>query len=302
MPTDLFAATPANACPAYANLRGAGDEHCRAGREHCEELWRDFEPLADPNFAVEFALHVQERWFEMYLTVALMRLGLDITCPKPGPDILLRLDGRRVWIEAVCATAGEAGRRDSVPQPRYTRIDEPAIVRDVPWDEMTLRVRSALAAKGARFQDYLRNGHLAPDDALVVAINVHSIPGAWVDMGDLMMRALYGRGDLVLTIDRDTGVVVGSRHQRLSSIPKKSTGAEVGIQPFIDGSIPHIAAVIGSRADACNRPIRLGDDLLLLPNLTARMPISAGSLQIGEEWVFVQDKDGWQGQLRSYVA
>lgn len=45
----LFAATPANACPAYKNLRNAARGHPREGREHCEDLWRDFEPHADPN-------------------------------------------------------------------------------------------------------------------------------------------------------------------------------------------------------------------------------------------------------------
>ncbi len=45
----------------------------------------------------------------MYLTCALMeeagQRGYSLRCPKPGPDILLEVNRKRIWIEAVMATA-----------------------------------------------------------------------------------------------------------------------------------------------------------------------------------------------------
>lgn len=300
----LFTDTPANACPAYNSLRNATGDHRLAGRQHCDDLWRDFRPLADANFAAEFPVHLHERWFEMYLTVALIRAGLNVTCPKPGPDILLTLNnGQRIWIEATCATAGAAGLPDSVPPPQYAQPGQPPVVTSRPTEQMALRIRNALSTKEAVFRGYLTAGIVAPTDVLAVAINVHAVHGLWADMGDLMMRSLYGVGDLVLTINRDTGTVVDSHHDQLTHIAKKSTGAPVGVQPFIDESVSHISAVIGSRADACNLPRhRLGDDLALFPDLTATVGWPTGAVKLGEEWNFTQDAAGWNGQRTSYLV
>ena len=120
-------------------------------------------------------------------------------------------------------------------------------------------------------------------------------------MGDLMMRSLYGVGDLVLTLNRDTGAVVGSHHDQLTHISKRSTGAPVGVRPFIDGGLPHISAVIGSRADAVNLPGRLGDDLAVFPNLTPAVSWPVGAVPLGEEWDFVTAADGWDGKRVSYI-
>lgn len=298
----LFAANPANACAAYTGLRDGTHARQQAGRAHCDDLWRDFAPLADPNFAAEFAVHLHERWFEMYLTVALLRSGLSVTCPKPGPDILLTLaGGQRIWIEATCATPGQPGLPDSVPAPQYTALGQPPVVTSRPTEQMALRIRNAVSTKEAVFRGYVTAGIVAATDVQAIAINVHAVHGLWADMGDLMMRSLYGVGDLVLTVDRSTGTVVDQRHDPLAHIAKKSTGAAVGVQPFIDGSLPHISAVIGSRADAVNLPDRrLGDDLTLFPNLTCSAAWPTGTVTLGEEWSFTPGTDGWDGKRINY--
>lgn len=92
---------------AYEGMYRPSGDHFRVlskARAHCEDLWIDFQEFADPNFRAEFAYRTHERWFEMYLTVSLIRAGHKVICRKPGPDILLKEDGRRIWIEATCAT------------------------------------------------------------------------------------------------------------------------------------------------------------------------------------------------------
>ncbi|MDH3714201.1 MAG: hypothetical protein OET44_10185 [Gammaproteobacteria bacterium] len=296
----LFAEAPQNACPAYTNLRNATDGPCRSGREHCEDLWNDFALLADKNFLVEFPVRFHQRWFEMYLTVALMRLGMAVQCPKPGPDILVTVDGRRVWIEAVCASPGAAGKPDSVPEPEYVRAGDNPIVSSVPKDQMVLRLRNSLAEKQTQYQRYLDSGIVNQDDILAVAINVHAVHGLWANMGDIVMRALYGVGDLVVSLDRNTGTIVSSHHAQVSSIEKKLSGAQVGVEPFTDSSMPHIAAVLGSRADAVNLPQRLGDDCALYPNLSSMVSWRPNTIRFGEEWTFVESDEGWDGSRTSH--
>lgn len=297
----LFANDPDNACVAYKNIRAATNPHTVAGRAHCEDLWKDFEPLADEHFISEFPIRFHERWFEMYLTVALQRAGLNIECPKPGPDVLLHAGDRRCWIEAVCATPGEPGHPDAVPEPVIAAMGDKPVVTEIPQDKIVLRLRNSLEEKARKYESYLKSGIVSEDDLLLVALNVHAVPHAWKDMEDFMMKALYGVGNLVIRMDRDTGAIVGSEHEQIATVAKLATGAEVGVQPFIDGSMGHVTGILGSRADAVNRKGRLGDDFNCLPNLTADRLWPGGVIQLGEEWIFEEADGEWQGQRRSYI-
>jgi hypothetical protein len=293
----LFEAEPENACRAYINLRNADDdERALAARDRCDRLWRDFAPFADRHFLTEFPARLHERWFEMYLTVALLQAGLDVQCPKPGPDVLLTVDQRRIWIEAVCASAGVPGALDSVPEPDYATLREKPVVTELPRDQMVLRIRNSLAAKDVKFQEYIESGIVGAEDICVTAINVHAIPRAWPDMRDLMMTALYGVGNLVVTLDRETGDIVSTHHEQITSISKQASGAAVGVQPFTDGSMSHISAVIGSNTDAGNLSGRFGDDFGVYPNVTSTVPWIAGAIPLGEEMIFREIEDAWRGE------
>jgi len=298
----LFFATPINACPAYNNLRAARSENSAAAREHCEDLWRTFEPFADEHFLTQFPLSLHERWFEMYLAVSLIRAGYNVQCPKPGPDVLLTIGDQRIWIEAVCAKAGEAGLPDSVPQPQFAVDGEEPVMRRTPKDQMTLRIRNSLHVKEQKFRHYLYNNIVRPTDVTVISINVHDVPYAWVDMDELMQRSLYGLGDIAFAVNRNTRAIEDRRRLHRPVIEKQSTREPVEVQPFIDGSMAHISAVLGSREDAGNLPSRLGDGFALFPNLTATIPWPSNSISLGEEWLFEQAADGWTMQRRGYIA
>lgn len=288
----LFDTRPDNACPAYLNLQAAENEFCQAGREHCLDLWNDFEPFADEHFRIQFPVHLHERWFEMYLTVALIRANFDVQCPKPGPDILLTIGNRRIWIEATCASAGEPGRPDSVPPPHISELGDPVLVVNRPTDAMTLRIRNSLDIKARKFHDYVANGIVEQFDITVVAINIHDIPNAWMDMDDLMRRTLYGLGNITVKIDPRTNSILDQGHEHRREISKRSSGNKVNLQPFNDGSLSHISAVLGSSEDVVNRPNRLGDCFGLFPNLVAAIPWLEGTIRLGNEWIHSMEPNG----------
>ncbi len=75
-----------------------------------------------------------------------------------------------------------------------------------------------------------------------------------------VFRALYGVADQVIDIELSTGghpEADGTSNEQLLAINKHSSGAPVGTQPFIDGSMPTIAGAIVSvhnSGGAAHRP------------------------------------------------
>ena len=141
-------------------------------KAHCEDLWCDFAEHANERFCKEFRLHFHQRWFEMYLTVSLIRTGLTVEYRNRecGPDILLTVAKRRVWIEAACMTEGLAGKPDSVPPLEHGKVV------DVPIKQYVMRIRHSLDAKAKQFRRYLQDGVVRHGDVLVIAINGGDIP------------------------------------------------------------------------------------------------------------------------------
>ena len=255
---------------------------------HCEDLWRDFREHADSHFVSEFCRHFHQRWFEMYLAVSLLRRGFDVRSQDTGPDILLETDGGRICIEAVCATAGEIGHTDSVPKAPLGKAFT------VPVRQYVLRIRSALEDKARKFNRYLEEKIVCEDDNLAIAINIYGIDGIIAGMDDVVMRALYGRGDLVLTIDKYTREPKNVSRQPITKVFKKS-GSAVGTIPFVDFSLAHISSALVFWGNAANRPGRLGDDCVLYPNLSCRNSWQQGTIAMGREWRFTPGEDGWEG-------
>ena len=290
----FYEALPIPCSKAYENMHTPkGDDfdtRYAMARAHCEDLWTDFRCLADSNFKREFAINTHQRWFEMYLTVSLKRAGHRVECPKPGPDVLLHLDDRRIWIEAVCATSGKPGLPDSVPPPVFGQLTQE------PTEQYVLRIRNALDEKQRKYRTYIQNGIVSCEDVTCVAINVYDVYGLDPYVDSHIKRSLYGVGDHLVELNRRTGGIVDSGYGHVVSI-RKSSGADVPVEPFIDNSLKHVSAVLASHMNAFNRPSRPGDDFVLYPNLTAKNRWPQSVLNVGKEWRFEESDDEWNGTL-----
>lgn len=294
-PPDLFALNPADADRAYANIRNLADsEMAVACRRACEELWADYWRDADEHFLAEFPKRFHQRWFEMHLTVALKRLGLNATCPKPGPDVLVEANGRRVWIEATAPTGGAQNNQDAVPEPQAGSAFW------VPKKEIVLRVAGAIDAKAKAFQQYIRDGRVRPDDACIIAVNVRAVPHAAYDAADYFQGALYAVGDEYVLIDRDSLNITGAGFHRRPEV-QRARGAVVDTQMFLTDRYRHVSAVIGSWADVANGPTRLGDDFLIFPNPCAAVPYPTGLIERGREWLLTAEGEGWRPEVRDHI-
>jgi hypothetical protein len=237
-------------------------------------MWRLFAPLADPGFAqrlLPFDFH--RRWFEMYMGATLVSAGLEVSAPTPGrgPDFQILADGRRIFIEAVCPTAGDPEHDDAVPEPVYTEAHGESQAVQVPTDLITLRIASVVRAKLDAFDRYRRTGLVTAEDACIVAVNPREVPHAWADAKEYFYRSLYGVGNRFAVIDTQTREVVrtGREHRTLLI---RSGGAAEAVAPLLDPNHADVSAILGSAADAWNMREPFGDDFLLMPHAGARVP------------------------------
>ena len=252
---------------AYDAVRTA--PHLQHARVLIESLWEKFRPLSDAHFQSDALKHFHQRFWEMYLACALIDNGIDLKRHGgAGPDFYFEKNNKRVWVEAVAPTRGEGP--DRVPKPSY------GVSVSVPTKKVTLRIISAIHDKHRKMEADVDKGIIGPDDAVILAINIHQIPHAYVGRTvPYILKAVFPIGPLSVSIDRTSGTVIDSIHAYEPSLSKAS-GSSVSKEIFLDPRYSRISAVISSGVDCVNSPQRIGGDFLVVhnPNAAHCMPIS----------------------------
>lgn len=302
---ELFHQKPSDTCSkAYHNLYEPSSEGSAQARRLCEELWRDFYDLADSQFRNRFPdeLEFHQRWFEMYLGATLRRAGLNVTAPKPGPDVRVLVDGAQIYIEAVAPTGGHPLHADAVYEPVYVDSDGTPRAVEVPSRQITLRVANAFREKADAFDGYRHKGYVGVSDPCIIAINLHDIPHAWADPQEYWHRSLYGVGNRFIWVDQTGHAVAAGREHRAQLM--RATGAKEDVAPLLDTRHAGISGVLGSAADAGNVPNPIGDDFQLMPHAAAQSPYPKGLIKRGVELVLhpVMKGQNWDIETIDYGA
>jgi hypothetical protein len=280
---ELFAAEAPEGCAlTYRNLIRPKHRGAVAARQRCEEMWRAFEPFADPNFLERLPFEFHQRWFEMYLGASLVTAGIEVRAPKPGPDFEISAGSQRIFIEAVAPTPGNPQHADAVSEPVYVDVEGRAIAVEVPHDLITLRIASAVRAKLDVFDRYRSRGLVSANDACIVAVNLRDIPQAWADSKEFFFRAVYGMGNRVLVIDPAARKIVAAGREHRMILPRASGAAEA-VAPMLDPEHADVCAILGSAADVGNVPDLLGDDFVIMPHASAQVPFPRGFFGRGVE-------------------
>lgn len=284
MPRDLFKVDDPHADLSYVNVRAPRHRGAERARYNCDELWREFEPYASSHFLDEFPYRFHQRWFEMYLTVALVRAGLNVECPATAaPDVQIRYaHGRVLWVEAIAPTGGDESNPDRVEHFRLSP-GESSVAGYVPRDQVTMRVSSALSTKADKLRTYRDRGVIGPNDQAVIAVNVRDIPHGVLDAQTYGLAATYGVGPQYVVIDRDTAEAVDSGYQHHPQL-LRTNGALVDAAPFLHDGFAHVAGALISSADAANCPAPMGLDFMVLPNPYAAPAYTERQLPVGREW------------------
>jgi hypothetical protein len=253
----------------YSNTR----DHPRGAdsRDFCEALWRRYAPLADPHFRQNAQTQFLQRFWEMYLAVALLDRGLPVTRHgNEGPEFFVPLGTQRLWIEAVAPGPGEGP--DRVPEIAFGRF----IAVNVPVEKILLRFTNALAEKRARYAAAVSKGIISRDDLYLLAINGRGIP--YAPHGDdsipYFVQAFLPFGPITLEVDVETFEIARSFRAYRPDV-RKLKGADVSTRTFLDSEDSFCSAVLHSAVDCANYPERMGDDFAVLHNPQAEHPIDS---------------------------
>lgn len=265
----------------YANFRGM--RKWKELRRYANSLWALYEPYADSHFREDARNHFLQRYWEMYLTVALMANGsTPIRSGAIGPEFHFVYRNKRVWVEATAPSAGSGA--DEIKE------NDPSDNFSVPVERILLRYTAALREKQRKVAKDVAKGIVGPADPYVVAVNCRGIPYApWGNTLPYMVQAVFPVGPFVLTFDRRTKRITDRSYERRESVMKKS-GAQVPTTAFLDPSYASISAAIHSSIDAANNLRRLGGDFYVIHNPRARNPLPLEAFAQWPQYVYANDR------------
>lgn len=254
--------------PGFINIRNANSEKLASIRKQCEELWGIYEPYADSDFLDDARQNFDARFWEMYLTCFFIQAGYKVCCPKPGPDVGITFNGQRIWLEATCPTRGADENKDQVPERKS------GVVQNSPEDQMLLRYLNSISEKYERqYPKWLENGIVKKNECFVIALNPRKLG---FELGDTnpprILKATYKLGAPFISLNRETGEVVGSGHHYRGEIVRKS-GVAIPTGIFQEKSHPILSGLLCSRVDAGNLPEVMGADFQLVPNPNGTSPL-----------------------------
>jgi len=276
--------------PGYRNIRAATKGPLRFARWHCEYLWIRFRQHADNEFQKELRSTFDARYWEMYLTCSLIFAGYAVTCPKPGPDVGIEYNGRRIWFEATSPSPGTPGSGDYAGGP----VEGP-----VPEEKIILRYLNRISTKhNEQYTSWLKKGTVSEKDAFVIAINPWAIPWDHRD-GDppRVLQAGYTIGTPQGKVERETLKPVGIGYQSRDKIMKASE-AYVDTGVFQREEYKSLSGLLCSRAEVANRPSEMGGDFQLAPNPNATAPLPEGFRLRGVYFGANKALDGYQVKRR----
>ena len=286
MTTSLFQASRAGEDDLYSRVRD--HERAAPNREQLERIWSEYQSYAPKSFRKKFQFEFRQRWWEMYLTVGLCRLGFPIsTRPRDdGPDLLIEFGSSKVWIEAVAPTGGTTS--DAVPEPVVNGVC------NLPMRECLLRLTQSVTAKRDGFRAYVRKGIVSQKDCQVIALSACGLNqfGTLLDWPQpVMLRVLAGAGDLVIPLDGSAAPY--SKHRDVTC---RDSGSPVELALFSSDSFNSIAGVLYSKVDLLNSPVAPEEsfEIYVNPNsevivpdvMTAKMPKWCGEQNTGQESIW----------------
>jgi hypothetical protein len=269
-------------CDAYRACRDHGNkEEIRAKFEGAFAMHAHLCPEGPERFASEFRRDWCARAWELYLMAVLSDAGMCLErAERRGPDILIRLpSGNRCWVEAVVPSPGTgADRVFQPPQGNWAGSYGPV-------DKLLVRYRSVLEDKLIKILDYRRAGIVDESEPVMIAVGSWGIPGAWAWDRELpaLVKAVYPVGEPVLVVPIDS-----PEPERVEVRPRwvvrKTSGAPVGTNFFLEARTAGISAVMYTRTDVWNVSWDATRALGIVHNVVTNVPLERGVIPSRVEW------------------
>jgi len=263
---------------AYVNLRDL--EKAEEYRVFVNQLWARYRGNEDKNFRTDAKNHFQQRFWEMYLWVALEENGFT---PKKvsdaGPEFYIEINGIRYWVEAVCPTAGVS--QDAV-------TDEPCNeFREIPVESILLRYTGSMRDKLKKRDMELSHHRISTADGYILAVNSGAISMSACLGGEIpyIVKACYPIGNLAIPIDRMTKET-GKPHYTFRNQINKKNMASVTTGVLLEKNYSAFSAVIHSTSDCTRINSKIGSDFELIHNPHAITVVPEEKFSWTRRWSF----------------
>ena len=232
-------------------------------KEMFNSLWQIYHPLADKIFLSDCKKNFHQRAWEMYLGVALIKNGLDISSSGKGPDFVVNKGKENeIFIEATACKRGDT--KDAVPEEYFAEKPEEIRVLDVPYDRMLIRLTNSLDYKYKKYKDFIEK----KEKPYIIAINRANL--GHLDDIPLILKCLFGLG--FQSLQMINGKFFNAGWEMKKNVFKES-GAKVPISFFEEEEHNIISAVIYSEKSILNYPKEIGSDCIIVHNPKAKFPI-----------------------------
>lgn len=245
-------------------------------RTWMESLWEKFSPYADKDFLVKVRKNeFHQRTWEMYLGNVFLEQGfrLESRNQEAGPDLKLVLsDGKIIWVEAIAGDRGEG--ENYVPE----RSSYSGSIDGVD-DPKVLRITACLKEKKEKFEKYIQDGIVGPQDICVIAINGHGFDG---DLSEerFYMKALYGLHQITYNFETQKSGNTSRSHL------KNKNQSNVSVLPFLSEEYETVSAVMYSGDHIINLPKKkIGSSLAVIHNQKASVALPENIFQFGIEHI-----------------
>jgi hypothetical protein len=262
---------------------------CAPSRAFIEKMWPLCSEFLDSDIRQRAPREFHQRWWEVYLTYSLLSANVQLVnrncrkLKKSGPDLLARLDGSNLWIEAVAALPGVGP--DAIPSRGPSKGPKP-----FPEREIMLRFQQAFSKKVCAHARYVKRGWVSPREGYIIALN-----GALGERGyPCMQRFPRIVNTLLLGVENErveiefnekTSRFGESQFEYQPEIEKRSK-ASVRVAAFHDYANSCVSAVLYSASDAY-----MVRDLVLVLNPHAQVPLPPDFLsQIPRYWAELRDE------------
>jgi hypothetical protein len=287
----------------YRAVREGRNPLCVSVRDFIEEMWPLCSEFLDSDVRQKARKEFHQRWWEVYLTYSLLGASVQLErreCRKPkksGPDLLSRIAGRSVWIEAVTASAGEGP--DAVRRGGSSK--GPKSLQD---KEIMLRFQQAFSEKVRKYSEYVMRDGVSTSEGYVVALNGGLAEGGFPctqRFPRIVSALLLGLEIESVMVEFDGATSrFGEAHFEYQPELEKKSKNTVRLAAFLDPANSCVSAVLYSASDPYNcSPMRglksRGSDLMagefvLVLNPHARVPLPPGFLSaIPRYWVELHD-------------
>lgn len=274
----------------YRNVRDL--DNLKHLRDFVEGLWAECQHLADRHFRQDAKAHFQERFWEMYLAVALLQRGYEVQpAGDNSPDLRVMDGDNPIYVEATAPGPGDGP--DAVPESPL------GVASRVPEDQIILRLRAAIEAKLKQHERWLSQGVIDGSSPYIVAVNGRRVRQALVE-GTLpfIVKAVFPFGDYSVVLDLNADEITDGFHAHRDTI-RKTSGSAVKTDLFESDAYNPISAVLYANCDCANHADNFGDEFTLVHNPRARNPLRHGFFPFGREYTsddeFLHRKD-WNAE------